>query len=78
MTSIIIDAVPHGRLTTSDMAQLQALFDDEYLGEFGEWDPDQPYGYAPTTFTSSPVSAIRSWVTSVGRGGPSASVRWSS
>ncbi len=26
---------------------LQDLFDAEYLGSHGPWDPDQPYGYAP-------------------------------
>lgn len=47
MTALVIDSVPHGRLTTNDVARLRELFDAEYSAEFGAWDPDQPYGYAP-------------------------------
>lgn len=47
MTIFAIDAVPHDRLTANDAARLRQLFDAEYLAEFGAWDPDQPYGYAP-------------------------------
>ncbi|MFK3676098.1 GNAT family N-acetyltransferase [Microbacterium sp. NPDC090218] len=47
MTSVVIDAVSHDRLTTDDVARLRELFDAEYFAEFGAWDPDQPYGYAP-------------------------------
>jgi len=27
--------------------QLRRLFDSEYLGRFGSWVPEKPYGYAP-------------------------------
>ncbi|KJL24993.1 Nodulation protein A [Microbacterium oxydans] len=47
MTALVIDTVPHDRLTTNDVARLRELFDEEYVVQFGEWDPDQPYGYAP-------------------------------
>lgn len=47
MTALVIDSVPQGRLTTNDVARLRELFDAEYSAEFGAWDPDQPYGYAP-------------------------------
>ena len=47
MTALVIDTVPHDRLTAHDVEHLRELFDDEYLVQFGEWDPDQPYGYAP-------------------------------
>ncbi|MFB8189957.1 GNAT family N-acetyltransferase [Microbacterium sp. NPDC055988] len=47
MTSLVIDGVPHESLTSNDVASLRELFDAEYLAEFGAWDPDQPYGYAP-------------------------------
>ncbi|WP_460799200.1 GNAT family N-acetyltransferase [Microbacterium sp. GXF0217] len=42
-----IDVVPHGSLTSDEIAGLRHLFDAEYLDEHGEWDPAQPYGYAP-------------------------------
>jgi GNAT superfamily N-acetyltransferase len=38
--------VLHG-LSPIETAALRRLFDAEYLGEFGEWDADLPYGYAP-------------------------------
>lgn len=47
MTTFVIETVPHERLTEDDVARLRELFDVEYLAQFGEWDPDQPYGYAP-------------------------------
>lgn len=47
MTSFAIEVTPHARLTVDDMARLRALFDTEYLADFGAWNPDQPYGYAP-------------------------------
>ncbi|PQZ57391.1 MULTISPECIES: GNAT family N-acetyltransferase [unclassified Microbacterium] len=50
MTSFVIDNVPHESLTRNDLARLRALFDAEYFSEFGVWDPDQPYGYAPHDF----------------------------
>lgn len=34
-------------MLTDYRAGLQSLFDAEYLANFGTWDPEQPYGYAP-------------------------------
>ena len=42
-----IEIIAHQELTEADLRGLQQLFDGEYLEEFGEWDPQQPYGYAP-------------------------------
>ncbi|MGO1629822.1 MAG: GNAT family N-acetyltransferase [Microbacterium sp.] len=42
-----IELVAHQELTEADLGGLRQLFDSEYLEEFGEWDPQQPYGYAP-------------------------------
>jgi predicted N-acetyltransferase YhbS len=42
-----IDVVAHGVLSSDDLARLRDLFDAEYLDDFGEWNPAQPYGYAP-------------------------------
>nr|WP_314843223.1 GNAT family N-acetyltransferase [uncultured Microbacterium sp.] len=42
-----IDVVTHADLTSADVAALRRFFDAEYLREFGDWDPDLPYGYAP-------------------------------
>ncbi|WP_230854928.1 hypothetical protein [Arthrobacter terrae] len=42
-----IDVVPHSALTTALVDELRELFDRQYLADFGEWDPGQPYGYAP-------------------------------
>lgn len=41
-----IEVVAHARLSADDLVQLGRLFDSEYVGEFGPWDPEQPYGYA--------------------------------
>lgn len=41
-----IEIVAHQELTEADLSELRQLFDSEYLKEFGEWDPQQPYGYA--------------------------------
>lgn len=38
--------VGHEALTPTRTAGLRALFDAEYRAAEGEWDPDQPYGYA--------------------------------
>ncbi|WP_433676976.1 GNAT family N-acetyltransferase [Microbacterium gorillae] len=46
MTNNSIDVVAHHQLTTVDLSRLARLFDGEYLGGFGEWNPEQPYGYA--------------------------------
>lgn len=42
-----INVIAHDELTSSDLVGLRRLFDAEYLDDFGEWDPDVPYGYAP-------------------------------
>ncbi|MCS4276568.1 aminoglycoside 2'-N-acetyltransferase I [Mycetocola sp. BIGb0189] len=42
---IIIRA--HTDLTPRDLDRLEALFDREYRADFGPWDADYPYGYAP-------------------------------
>lgn len=41
-----IEVLAHQELTEADLGELGLLFDSEYLEEFGEWDPQQPYGYA--------------------------------
>jgi len=47
VTEIAIKVVAHADLASSDLEGLRRLFDAEYLSDFGEWDPDMPYGYAP-------------------------------
>ena len=42
-----IEVIAHQELTEADLRGLRQLFDSEYLTEFGQWDPQQPYGYAP-------------------------------
>lgn len=42
-----IEVVAHNALGARDLDQLGRLFDREYFYDFGPWDPDQPYGYAP-------------------------------
>lgn len=37
----------HIDLTASELDSLENLFDGEYRNEFGEWNPDAPYGYSP-------------------------------
>lgn len=37
----------HNDLTTVELDALEALFEGEYRSEFGEWNPDAPYGYSP-------------------------------
>lgn len=37
----------HTDLTPDQLDDLSRLFAAEYREDFGEWDPDQPYGYAP-------------------------------
>ena len=46
MKSLSIAVVTHDRLTRADLGGLRRLFDSEYREEFGDWDPEQPYGYA--------------------------------
>lgn len=44
---IEIVVVAHSELTTEEEAGLRGLFDAEYGQDFGGWDPELPYGYAP-------------------------------
>lgn len=44
--SLAFRVVRHHELTDDDFSGLCALFDAEYLTQFGEWNPEQPYGYA--------------------------------
>lgn len=44
--SLTFRVVRHHELTDDDLSGLRALFDAEYLTQFGEWNPEQPYGYA--------------------------------
>lgn len=50
MTSPLIEVIAHEELTEGDLGELRRLFDSEYLDEFGQWDPSQPYGYASHDF----------------------------
>ena len=45
--SITIGMSRHTDLTPEQLDGLGRLFAAEYREDFGEWDPDQPYGYAP-------------------------------
>lgn len=45
--STSIRIVSHDALSVDDLAGVRAFFDAEYLTQFGEWNPEQPYGYAP-------------------------------
>ncbi|WP_104193012.1 GNAT family N-acetyltransferase [Cryobacterium sp. Y82] len=47
MTDRSIEVAAHNALGARDFDQLARLFNDEYFYDFGPWDPDQPYGYAP-------------------------------
>lgn len=47
MPEVASHVVAHAELTSSDLAELRRLFDAEYQNDFGEWDPDMPYSYAP-------------------------------
>jgi aminoglycoside 2'-N-acetyltransferase I len=40
----------HADLLAQHVDGVRALFDAEYLDEYGAWDPDHPYGYAPHDF----------------------------
>ncbi len=40
----------HGELSRADLVGLQKLFDNEYMRDYGPWDPDAPYGYSPADF----------------------------
>lgn len=58
--------VEHAALTPADLAALRALFDCEYRSVHGEWDPDQPYGYAPASTHAIVFDAAGSAVAHVG------------
>lgn len=45
--SMSIEVIDHARLSAVDLNGLQRLFDSEYFPDFGRWDPELPYGYAP-------------------------------
>lgn len=47
MPELAFRVVAHDELSSSDLAGLRRLFDAEYQVDFGEWNPDMPYGYAP-------------------------------
>lgn len=42
--------IAHEELSSGNVSLMRALFDHEYSGTYGDWDPDQPYGYAPADF----------------------------
>lgn len=46
-TGIEIVVVAHSELTAEVEGGLRGLFDAEYGQDFGGWDPELPYGYAP-------------------------------
>lgn len=37
----------HVELSAGELDALGVLFDREYLGDHGEWNPEAPYGYSP-------------------------------
>lgn len=45
--TIDLRVTAHPDLTASDLRALRELFDHEYLDEYGDWNPDAPYGYSP-------------------------------
>ena len=47
MNDQVVEVVRHEDLASSDIEGLRGLFDSEYFVDFGRWDPEQPYGYAP-------------------------------
>lgn len=47
MKDAAVDVVRHEDLASEDVQGLRGLFDSEYFADFGRWDPEQPYGYAP-------------------------------
>ncbi|WP_102157400.1 GNAT family N-acetyltransferase [Zhihengliuella halotolerans] len=46
MKAVSIEVVQHAALSPGLIEDLRCLFDAEYYADFGEWDPQQPYGYA--------------------------------
>lgn len=40
----------HQDLNLRELAALEVLFDSEYLSDYGQWNPDAPYGYSPADF----------------------------
>lgn len=47
MSTACIEILPHRALLGEGTGELRGLFDVEYLADFGVWNPEQPYGYAP-------------------------------
>lgn len=45
-----IRAKRHADLSSVELSALQKLFDDEYMSDYGPWNPDAPYGYSPADF----------------------------
>ena len=41
-----IEILAQQELPEADLVALREFFDSEYREDFGEWDPQQPYGYA--------------------------------
>ncbi len=58
--------VEHSALTPAELTALRALFDREYRSVHGEWDPEQPYGYAPASTHAIVFDAAGSAVAHVG------------
>ena len=42
----MIKVVQHAAVTPARAKELRRLFDAEQLADFGDWDPERPYGYA--------------------------------
>lgn len=40
----------HADLTFLELGALRELFDAEYFSEYGQWNPNAPYGYSPADF----------------------------
>ncbi|VXB52251.1 GNAT family N-acetyltransferase [Pseudoclavibacter sp. 8L] len=58
--------VEHSALKPAELTALRALFDREYRAVHGEWDPEQPYGYAPASTHAIVFDAGGSAVAHVG------------
>jgi aminoglycoside 2'-N-acetyltransferase I len=46
MKRSVLDVIAHEDLTEGELCELRRFFDSEYFDEYGEWDPEQPYGYS--------------------------------
>lgn len=47
VNAVNVRVLDHARLTSGELANVRRMFDAEYRQEHGEWNPEQPYGYAP-------------------------------